>query len=413
MEIAKTAQSRAERREFIAQLSQHGKEKLEAKEAKQEIIEHTSFDGWMEKRELKRAMQSALTEGLTFTGELAETKPLELYVPKENDGVDWDMLELKMNSDFSLNDADKLMRHVNSVTASYVGAKTRLEEQYAGQEDVLAEKLGKLNAMFDRFKQKMIHSYTRDVGGFYERAGNPGIKDSMGESLSAAIDQRVKDMEAMVREEGLYNRDNNASSALLEVVLEVRSLEDERSGKIFSTESRDGKEYYSLNDLQAAGAVAKAASGMNSRELNLMSDEELGIHMAVRCMKTAEMLAHLGVSDKMSAMIKNAFAAYLDQYSGGALSSKGRSSDAYSYALKEYEATGDIREALKKSAQTYLGDAFFNTVYTDKNGVGMARFTRYQFELDQFNAGLRQGNMPQMLASIAGNRVYAQSSPYA
>lgn len=110
-----------------------------------------------------------------------------------------------MSGSISLENGDQIMRHVNSAVSVYVTTKTRLEEQYAGQEEVLAEKLGKLDHMFAQFKQRTISSYGQSVGGFYEKLGNKGIKDRMGVNLSVAVDQRVKDMEAMV-EEGRFDR---------------------------------------------------------------------------------------------------------------------------------------------------------------------------------------------------------------
>ncbi len=156
--------------------------------------------------------------------------------------------------------------------------------------------MAKLDAMFTQAKQRITSSYQSTIGNFYERLGNKGIRQDMGDSLSSAIDRRVEEMDKSVKESGILERVKDQSYLLS---LDVKSLNEQDNGKFSGSVLEKGDEAYSLNDLQAAGIVAKTASSMNPKELQLMSDNELGIHLAVRYMKMTELLNQLGLDKEM------------------------------------------------------------------------------------------------------------------
>ena len=94
---------------------------------------------------------------------------------------------------------------------------------------------------------------------------------------------------------------------------------------------------------------------MNPKELQLMSDNELGIHLAVRYMKMTELLNQLGLDKEMLGFLQEAFGSYMDKYSDGALSDESRAFDAYHYTLKQYESSGDIKKVLEQVKLLAIG----------------------------------------------------------
>ncbi len=285
-----------------------------------------------------KGMEEGDHTGLRLSGELPAARQLDLYEPGQKDGIDWDYVSFRMSGSISLENGDQIMRHVNSAVSVYVTTKTRLEEQYAGQEEVLAEKLGKLDHMFAQFKQRTVSSYGQSVGGFYEKLGNKGIKDRRGVNLSAAVDQRVKDMEAMV-EEGRFDRAKENSWQLLEIALDVSSLEEEKNGTVFHHSAEEGETYYSLNDLQAAGAAAKEAATVKEKIQNLIHDENLEFQMTFQHRRLLEFLEHLTAGREMENIIRQSMGTFTGHvFSSGSGGSGGREKSLEVQAASSFSA---------------------------------------------------------------------------
>lgn len=372
---------------------------------RQDSYESTLSTGFTTKQ-----MQTASKDSLLFQGELPSANTLEIADFKVKDQVDWSWVETRMSGSVTFDNADSLIRHVDTIASTYVATKSHLEQVYAEDEEKLSENMSRLDTLFTQAKQRMVSSYESNIGSFYEGLGNQGARSEMGKSLSTAIEQRVQEMEQMIKEDGRYEKTAEDSFRLIELSLNIQSLNAEESGKFPASITEKGEKAYSLYDLQAAGMVAKAATSINPAELKLMNDNELGIHLAVRYMKVAELIKHLELDKEMSGFLQNSFGSYLDKYTGGALSNKGSAFDSYHYALKQYEVSGDIQKALEQSARKYIGDSFFNAFQTDKNGIGTTKATRYRLELSQFSAGLTRGDLASAISSIAGNRVYTISA---
>lgn len=384
--------------------SRSGKEvNSKQRTVQKDSYEHFTWGNFIEEDKMQ-------TEGVFFDGKLPEAQTLEITESEAKDEIDWDFIEQKMNGNITIDNADRLIYHVNSMAGTYVAAKSHLEQVYTDREDILAEKMEKLNILFNRAKNQMVSSYQNTVGSFYEGLGNSGIRKDMGESLSSIIEHKIEELEDTAEKSGILERTPAPSFQHLQIFFDVKALEAEETRGFSGLSEEENQGKYSLNDLQAAGIIAKTASKMNPNELQLMSDEELGIHLAVRYMKVSELLSHLGVGEKMADMIQTSFETYLDRYSGKALSGQNKAFHVYHYALKQYESTGSIRQALTQSAKTYLGNSFFDTFIMNKDGGGAAKFTRYQLDLNQFAVALDRGSISEVITSIAGNRVYGLSA---
>lgn len=377
-------------------------------------------------------MISGSTDTLRLDGPLPPSKTLLYYEPAEDDGIDWENLEKQQfgNRQVTLDNADSLRRNVDHMISVYVAAKSTLEEKYAGQEEILTEKMDRLNGLLDKAKKQLCSSYESTVGRFYESMGNKGAASSMGVSLSAAIDKRIAQMEDAEKTMQSFQSGADSSYVHRQLVMEVWAFnqreEDKATEKVSSenaspedaspksTSAKDGSAkddtLYSLKDLEAAGMAAKSAAAMNGDGLGLMSDEELGICMASRYMKMASLLSHLGTDEKMSDMILKSFGTFLDKYSGNALSGSGAAAKTYRYALDTYDSTGDLREAVTQAARKYASDSFFSDFRNFGGNVSMSLSTRYNLDLDQFVRDLENSGPLSVLPSISGIGIHGFSS---
>ena len=349
--------------------------------------------------------------GLRLDGPIPSPGELKLYEPDPDaDGINWKEVEASFfGAPVTLDNADRIEAKVEGIASMYLAVKDQLEEKFAGREDKLAEKMSRLDSLFQQAKSRIVSSYKGSVGSFYEQMGNKGISARMGDSLAKAIDGKVAEMEAYGKEHWILGTPEderklpyNVKAVFLQAGMIAKREGLQAKGQEDGVSESQTEGGYSLKDLGAAGFAAKAVSKMSPKELALMGDDELGIQMALRYMKMAKALGHFGVGDKMSSLILSTFGTFLDRYSGGALTDKDRASGSYNYALKQYQSAGDIRQALEKSARKYLDDGFFNQLISFQNGAGASKFTRYRLELSQFMDSMGRGDTAGMLDSIAG-----------
>lgn len=330
---------------------------------------------------------------------------LKLYEPDESekDGIDWESIERYVSHiDITLDNADDLQRSVHHIASMYLAAKASLQHQYSDREDILSEKMSRLDDLLAKAKSRLTSSYQSSVGSFYEQQGNPGAAAELGKAFSSAFDERMKEMEELANEKGLLDNKENFSYTLATVSLEIMSLDH----WILSPDAEPS----SLKDMEAAGFVAKAATKMNVSEWGLMSDSELGIHLALQYLKMAHTLNHWGISEKMTDLLLGSFETYLGQQSGNILTNSKSASEPWQYMLKQYEKTGDIKKTFTDSARRYLDDGFFSDLITASNQGGMSHSTRYQLSLSRFLNSLEQGNPADILQSIVGNGVWSMSA---
>ena len=218
--------------------------------------------------------------GLVLKGEIPDAGQLKIAQVERKDSVDWGWVETRMSTSVTTDNADSLIRQVDSVAATYVATKSHLEQVYAGDEEKLSKHMSRLDTLFLQAKQRLSSSYQSSVGTYYEGLGHSGIKQEMGDSLLASIDRKLEEMEHTLQEPGLYEKAGGDSYRLVELSLDVRSLKEQEEGTPSAATREKGDESYSLYELQAAGTVAKLASALTPDRLPLMSEEELGLHLA-------------------------------------------------------------------------------------------------------------------------------------
>ncbi len=344
---------------------------------------------------------------------------LKYFEPDQHDGINWEKLEKEHfgNRQVTLENGDSLRRNVDHMISMYVSVKSTLEEKYGDREDLLAEKMDRLNGLLDKSKKQIVSSYEGSVGRFYENMGNKGAAASMGSSLSAAIDKRIAQMEEVAETMNSFEDGSDSSYIYKQLVMEVWAFnqrkEEQASGDI-STKSSFLKDTSltvgCLKDLEAAGMAAKAAANMNSDGLDLMNDEELGICLASRYMKMACLLSHMGTGETMNQMILQSFETFLNQYSGTSLSGSSSTARTYEYALKQYRSTGDLREAVTQTGRKYASDSFFSDFRNFGGSVAMSLSTRYNLDLDQFVRDLGNSGSSSVLPSISGIGIHGFSA---
>lgn len=356
-------------------------------------------------RPFGEGMLSANENGLRLEGDIPSAGDLAVYEPDEGekDGIDWEGIEQYVSHiDVTLDNADDIQRSVHHVASMYIAAKTSLQHRYADREDILSEKMSRLDSLIAQAKNRLVSSYQSSVGSFYERAGNAGSASQLGKDFSAAIDERFEQIESLAQEKGILDHGDEYSYSFLSFSLEAMSL----NNWILDP----GPEPSALKDLEAAGFVAKAATRMNPGEWSLMSEGELGIHLALQYMKMAHTLGHWNISEEMSSLLLGSFEAYMNRMSGGALASSKNTAGPYQYAVKQYQEHGDIRKSFLDSSRRYLDDSFFSRFIVASNKGGMSHATRYQLSISQFLDKLEHGSSGDILESIVGNGIYSMSA---
>lgn len=347
-------------------------------------------------------MRSESTGELYLDGPLPASGTLEYFDPIEHDGIDWERLEKEFfgNRQITIDNADSLMGNVDHMASMYVAVKNTLEQKFAGQEDVLSVKMERLNSLLDKAKRQMTSSYRNTVGHFYESMGNKGAASAMSSDLSDAIDRRIAEMEETTK--SMESFENETSYTYKQLVIEVWAFNQRENGNLSKAASDKDSEHYSLEDLEAAGMAAKAAANMSFANLRQMSDGELGISLAFRYMKMDCLLGHTGVSKDMSDMILKSFGTFLNKYTGNILSGNGAAAKAYEYTLKQYDFTGNMKEAITQSGRKYAGDGFFSDFLDFGNDTAMSLATRYNLDIDQFMSVLAVRGPSAVLASVSG-----------
>lgn len=364
-------------------------------------------------------MMNGSERDMYLKGELPSPKPLQITDPAvfEKDGIDWDSIERCYANPVTLQNADRLEASADHIASIYIAAKHTIQKKYDSQEDKLAENMNRLDTLLAQAKARMASSYKNTVGRFLDSTGNKGLGEAMGDSLPSIIDQKIEDMETYGQEKGFFDKDMDYS--FLELALQVGALNAREKGKALISRKEEENDTqreqngYTIKDLEAAGFMAKAASKMNPNELLLMDNGQLGIHLAIRYMKMAQMMNHSKISEELSAKLLGSFETFLNQYSGGRLAGDKSVSAPFSCAIKQYQSTKDIQKAMAQSAAKYLGDSFFSDFRTYRNGNRMSMSTRYNLELSQFAAALQDNNTPELLASIAGTGTHFTASCYA
>lgn len=372
-------------------------------------------------------MHSGSADTLRMEGPIPSSGTLEYYDPAEHDGIDWENLEKQHfgNSQVTLDNGDSIRRNVDHMVSTYVAVKSTLEITYADREDVLAEKMDRLNSLLDKSKKQICNSYESTVGRFYESMGNQGAAASMASSLSAAIDTRIAEMEEASKTMNSFQNGTGSTYIYKQVVMEIWAFNQREAEQTPDTASDGaaspdgvspentspkGSTLYSLKDLEAAGMAAKAAANMNADGLGLMSGEELGICLASRYMKLASLLSHMGTGEQMSDMILKSFQTFLNRFSGNALSGNKTAAKTYEYALKQYRSTGNIRESITQTGRRYASDSFFSDFRNFGGNVSMSLSTRYNLDSDQFVRDLENSGPSTVLPSISGTGIHGFSA---
>ena len=101
---------------------------------RQDSYESTLSTGFTTKQ-----MQTASKDSLLFQGELPSANTLEIADFKVKDQMDWSWVETRMSGSVTFDNADSLIRHVDTIASIYVATKSHLEQVYA-EEAVNAEK---------------------------------------------------------------------------------------------------------------------------------------------------------------------------------------------------------------------------------------------------------------------------------
>lgn len=242
---------------------------------------------------------------------------------------------------------------VRSTVSLYVAAKHCLAEEYSGedQKEMLDLRLKQLDSLYESAKKRVVDSYGKYVGSFYDNHTGKGTGDAMKNSLMAAFDQKV--MEAESVGSGLLDPKNGYSFDFICVGLQANMIASEEKNDTIES-SKDGctsdSHEYSLKDLKAAALAAKAFDQTDSgQKCRFISDEELGVRMALDYMKLAVKLAETGAD-------QNVIDAFLNAVRSRQCQNMNRNMyDAYQYTIGRYQKTHSIEKAVSQGMEKYVG----------------------------------------------------------
>ncbi len=317
--------------------------------------------------------------------------------------MDWADVEktfqnISLSSDRPYN-VDATVRHT---AALYVAAKHCLTEQYSGedQKEILESRLKQLDCLYENAKNRVADSYQTSVGSFYDKYTGKGTSTAMKNSLMAAFDQKVA--EAETSGSGLLDPEKGYSFDYICTGLQANMIYNEENKTAADTPAAGNKTdenepgTYSLEDLKAAAVVAEASAQADSgQKLHLLSDEELGIMMALSHMKLAVMLAGTGADQDTVNTFLNAFRSRQCQNMNESMYG------AYQYTIGQYQKTGSMETAITSSMKHYASSRSFSHSVYDSGQTDSSQVSRYQFDIRQFMDILKKGDTPELVRSIA------------
>lgn len=229
--------------------------------------------------------------------------------------IDWrGVQEDFLNMDIRFDNAQRFETKVDYLASRYAVLKDRIQTQYTGEK--LEQEMQTLDQLYTKAKEELATSYADNIGGFYEGMGQSGAPEDMRESVLAAIDSKADAYSAYLAEHDIYaditdpgrqwlKQDDGYMAAKL------------REHAAALTASNPAP--YSTDDLAFAAVYAKALSEQIKKpEWDTYaiqnSDADLGKYLAQQYQSLTDRMEHAGISDRLSALLKDSFKPFMDQF---------------------------------------------------------------------------------------------------
>lgn len=239
------------------------------------------------------------------------------------DEIDWrGVQEDFARMDIRFDNAESFETKADYLASRYAVLKDRIQTQYTG--DQLEQEMQTLDALYTKAKEEMANSYAENIGGFYEDLGQTGTVEDMKASVLSAIDSKADAYTSYLAENDIYADITDPSKQWLKQddgYMASKLREDAASSAAVESAGKMVNEQapYSAKDLAFAADYAKSLSDQikkpdwDTSEIK-ESDTDLGKYLADQYQYLQNVMEQLGISDKLSNVIKDSFEPFIDKF---------------------------------------------------------------------------------------------------
>lgn len=265
----------------------------------------------------------------------------------------------------------ELYKNVEYLASRYAAMEDKIKTTYTGAEQ--KERLNRLDEMYGETLERTAKSYSEIVGGILEGCGVSGEKEKICQSFKSGVEQKVaKYREFLEQNRGSTGLEGTEDAWLLKDDEYIAAmLRGGRTSVSERTPAKDGE--YSLQELDTLGRYASSLSVMSAKtDPYKMSEEQMGLDLAMLAMKTDTLSKGKDVSPALSATLQKTLNGYLnvflEQYDrklemnrknariaadlqGNAEIDKDSVRRVYQRTMEEYRRSGNAVDALIKGAE--------------------------------------------------------------
>lgn len=309
---------------------------------------------------------------LTLSAAEIERRLKEGSLPDEVSDADLSMLGfefrgVRFGSDSI--ESGEFNRKVDYLASRYAAMEDKIKNTYDGAKQ--KERLHELNMIYENALESAAREYAETVGGILGKYGVSGETEKIYESFKNGVEGRVSEYRDFLRQNPCFTGVKGTEDEWLardDEYIAARLREQPVSS---GGEAEDGE--YTLKDLDALGQYASGLSAMEKKaNVYDMSEERLGLDLAMLSMKTDKLSKTEGSSALLADTLARALQGFKEAYIEGldnrlteARGKGGASYDTRGFAaldkdsvwavydktMEEYRRFGDVMRSLIKGAE--------------------------------------------------------------
>ncbi|MDE6830377.1 MAG: hypothetical protein K2P34_08640, partial [Lachnospiraceae bacterium] len=206
----------------------------------------------------------------------------------------------------------ELYKNVEYLASRYAAMEDKIKTTYTGAEQ--KERLNRLDEMYGETLERTAKSYSEIVGGILEGCGVSGEKEKICQSFKSGVEQKVaKYREFLEQNRGATGLEGTEDAWLLKDDEYIAAMLRDRTPVSERTLAKDGE--YSLQELDTLGRYASSLSVMSAKIVPYkMSEEQVGLDLAMLAMKTDTLSKGKDVSPALSATLQKTLNGYLNVF---------------------------------------------------------------------------------------------------
>lgn len=265
-----------------------------------------------------------------------------------------------------------LEHSVDYLASGYAVSKKHLEDNYSGEEK--ENLLSKLGSDFDAAVKSIAEKTAKELGVFFDKNSISGETHKIQDSVIKAYQDMVNKYSEYINKEKDYAQLDGTDNEWLksdDSYMACQLRKAVKTNKISETVG-EGKEYYSLEELQKTKDVVSEVDSYNSkgkREISCYdSEEEIGFKMAEIALKGEAFNKYSNVSDSLKNAVSQSIQNFINTLTDRLnkqlkeerknVAEPGKMADldkkqvfsVYNKVMGTYKATNDMLTALKEGA---------------------------------------------------------------